>query len=178
MSGGLDINQLTVRMGEVKLLDLDFGYSIITKLNQLTGELTFKIEMTGNEMKLAFDALPSALRNIISAETLLDADQAVETINDIEKSVRHMAEIEVRDVRAVESYMGVALSVIVIFCVIITIAYNSSTADIKPQYTRYVPNAITMLIENIYRREATPAPESAPVAVEVNHDQEMDTDAQ
>lgn len=170
MSDGLDLNQLTVRMGEVKLLDLDYGYSIIAQLNTITGESTYKIEMTGNEMKLAYESLPSALRTQIDSVVLLDSAQAIETINDIEKSVRHMAEIEVRDVRAVESYMGVALTVIVAFCVIITIAYNSSTADIKPQYTRYVPNAITMLIENIYQRQQAPAP------TEITHDIPVDND--
>lgn len=159
MSDGLDLNQLTIRMGEVKLLDLDYGYSIITKLNHMTGEQTFKIEMTGNEMKAVCDALPASLRDMINETVLLDSNQTMETINDIEKSLRHMAEIEERDVRAVESYLGVIISVMAGFCVAITVAYGTASADIKTQYTHYMSNAITMLIDNVYKRnQSNPAP--------------------
>lgn len=156
MSDGLDLNQLAVRMGEVKLLDLDYGYSIISKLNHITGEDTFKIEMTGSQMRSAFEALPASLRGSIDVTTLLTSDQVVETINDIEKSVRHMSEIEDRDVRAVESYMGVAFMVICGFCMIITVAYSATVADIKIPYTNYMSNAITALIENVYSRNQSP----------------------
>lgn len=152
MSNGLDFNQLVVRMGKVKLLDLDHGYSILATLNGVTGESSFKIEMTGEEIKAIYDALPSTLRTMIDEHKVLDSSATIETINDIEKSLRHMADIEIRDVKAVESYIAILATVAVIVVAVITIAYNSYTSDLPKTYEHRIANALTVLVESIYTK--------------------------
>lgn len=159
MSEGLDFNQLVVRLGKVKLLDLDHGFAIIAALNAVTGETSFKIEMTGEEMKAVYDGLPSALRTMIDERKVLDSSATIETINDIEKSLRHMAEIEVRDVKAVESYIAILASVAIVLVALVTVAYNTYTSDLPKNYEHRVAGILTTLVESIYTKQNHPAPE-------------------
>lgn len=165
MSDGLDFNQLVVRMGKVKLLDLDNGYSILTILNGITGESSFKIEMTGEEIKVIYDSLPSALRMMIDERKVLDSSETIETINDIEKALRHMADIESRDVKAVESYIAIYATVAVMLIAIITVGYNSYTADLPKTYEHHIARSLTVLVDSIYDKTnvAAPAEDVPPV---------------
>lgn len=155
-----DLTQLTIRMGQVKLLDLDGGYPILTKLNAASGDdSVFKIEMDGVAIKAAYDALPAMMRKELDKVCFFESqNELTDTLRDIDRTVKHMAEIADRDTQTVEAYISISMVLILILALMVHFTYNAATADVRMNYPRYFSNAISMLISNLYQKQNDPVP--------------------
>lgn len=159
----LDISQLAVRMSKVKLLDLDYGKQIVDALNTaMADEEIFKVEMDGVMILAVYTALPLASRRELDNTDILTAEQENDTIKDIEKNLKHLKELEVRDRGIVESYISIFSFIILAAAFGITLLYGVVTSDVRMHYPKYVSNAIELLIEDMYQRRNDPMPSDAP----------------
>lgn len=80
----MNLPQLAKLLDDVRLCDISYGQAVLDYINAPLGNATyFHIEASGNELFIAFDSLPPAMRNTIRRLVLLTPDEALVVESDV-----------------------------------------------------------------------------------------------
>lgn len=151
----MDMTTLIARMGDVRLMDLDDGDLILKKLVEAVGgdERIFTIELTGNQLRDKYIALPVNVRTAIDAIAILDQQQWMSMLKDIQRITDNRVVLAQKDDDVIEAYLVNIVWMMVIAVAVTVMLYRCSTVDIKGSQDGIAKIALEHVVENIAKAE-------------------------
>ena len=151
----LDITTLIAHMGDVRLMDLDDGDFIMKKLTEAVDgdDKIFTIDLTGNQIKDKYIALPASVRNVIDQVAILDQAQWRSMLKDIQRITDNRSVISQKNDDVIEAYLGSVVWMMVFAIITTVVLYRCSTLDVKGGQDGIAKMALEHLIDNIARAE-------------------------
>lgn len=143
-------SEFSIRLGDVRLLDLSDGYEIVERLNEATDDPHFKVEMTGKDLISVYESLPTMLKKSVDSCKIIDDDKWSDVIEDIERGLAHLNYMRQKDEQIVEATLKTYSFVTLFIILILTIIFRTYTAPMLDDQNVRVDGIVTEVIKVLY----------------------------
>lgn len=143
-------NEFAIRLGDVKLLDISDGHLIVDRLNTATDDPHFKIEMTGKDLIVVYESLPTMIKKAIDCCQIIEEGKWPDVIGDIERGLIHLNNIQQKDEQIVEANIKAYVYIALIAVFVCTIFYRSFTSPLLDNKEMQFENILIEVVKVFY----------------------------
>lgn len=146
----MGFSEFSIRLGDVRLLDLSDGHEIVERLNEATDDPHFKVEMTGKDLISVYESLPTMLKKSVDSCKIMDDSKWPDVIEDIERGLIHHNDMRQKDEHIVETTLKTYSFITLFVILILTIIFRTYTAPMLDGQDLRVDGIVTEVIKALY----------------------------
>lgn len=143
-------SEFSIRLGDVRLLDLSDGHEIVERLNEATDDPHFKVEMTGKDLISVYESLPAMLKKSVDSCKIMDDNKWLDVIEDIERGLIHLNDMRQKDEQIVEATLKTYSFITLFIVLILTIIFRTYSAPMLDGQDVRADRIVTEVIKVLY----------------------------